>query len=150
MNKLPENTNIIKLTWEAKLHNLFHILATKTSQWMGSSWAFGLAIITIIIWLMVGPLFKFSDSWQLVVNTATTIITFLVVFLIQHSQNKDSHALHLKIDELIRAHKAAHNQYMGIEHLTDTQIDELHRQIEAKIKAKKEKKEKKVKPLDPQ
>ena len=91
--------------------------------------AFGLAVVTILIWAVTGPIFNFSDSWQLAVNTGTTIITFLMVFLIQNSQNRDSEAIQLKLAELIRATQTAHNAFLDIENLSE---EELH-QIKANL-----------------
>ena len=107
----------------------------KFAQWVseitGSSWAFILAAFSIIIWIVTGPIFKFSDTWQLVINTGTTIITFLMVFLIQNTQNRDSKAIQLKLDELIRAVSGASNDMIDIEHLNDEQLcrlqDAFHR-----------------------
>lgn len=96
------------------------------TDWTGSSLAFGLACLTIIIWLITGPLFGYSDTWQLVINTSTTIITFLMVFLIQRSQNKDSHAIHLKLNELVAAINGASNRLINVESLTEEEITTLH------------------------
>src|SRR5574337_722613 len=81
--------------------------ARRVTEWVGGSWAFAAAIVVIVVWAVTGPLFRFSDTWQLVINTGTTIVTFLMVFLIQNTQNRDSEAVQLKLDELIRAEKAA-------------------------------------------
>ncbi|HWB79796.1 MAG TPA: low affinity iron permease family protein [Nannocystaceae bacterium] len=91
----------------------------------GRPWAFGVALGLIVVWVVTGPIFGFSDTWQLVINTGTTIITFLMVFLIQHAQNKDSKAMELKLDELIRAMRGASNRMMAIEELTDEELAEL-------------------------
>lgn len=91
----------------------------------GHPWAFGIAIATILIWAVSGPIFKFSDSWQLVINTATTIITFLMVFLIQNAQNRDSEAIQLKLAELIRATRSAHNAFLDIEELSVEELDRI-------------------------
>jgi len=112
-----------------KINDLFHRIAAFTSRTIGSPLAFIVAIMFILVWLVTGPFFKFSDTWQLVINTGTTIVTFLIVFLIQNTQNRDSRAIHVKLDELIRAHKAARNQFMGAEHLTDTQLEGIQLQI---------------------
>ncbi|MBO6201606.1 MAG: low affinity iron permease family protein, partial [Chryseobacterium sp.] len=90
--------------------NKFELLADKVTQWSGSSYAFGIAAGLIIAWLFCGPIFKYSDTWQLAINTSTTIITFLMVFIIQKSQNKDSKAIQLKLNELIAASKDASNR----------------------------------------
>ena len=112
----------------------FHIFATRASVWVGSKWAFALALATIILWGMLGPHFRYSDTWQLVVNTATTIVTFLMVFLIQNTQNRDAKAIHLKLDEIIRAIRPANNQMIDIEKLSDAELKELADQFE-KIRA---------------
>ena len=113
-----------------KNRNLFQSIATRTSSWMGSKWAFSGAIFIIIVWAAIGPLCHFSDTWQLVVNTATTIITFLMVFLIQNSQNRDARAIHLKLDEIIRATQPARNEMIDIEKLPDQELEELSRRFE--------------------
>jgi len=87
------------------------------------------AILIVLVWATTGPLFNFSDTWQLVINTGTTIITFLMVFLIQNTQNRDGKAVQIKLDELIRATKGARQYYMGLEDLTDDELDELERQV---------------------
>src|SRR3954451_16640116 len=97
-----------------------------TSRGVGSPWAFGLAVLVILGWALTGPLFGFSDTWQLVINTGTTIITFLMVFLIQRSQNKDSHAIHLKLNELVAALKGASNRLINVEGLSEEEIKALH------------------------
>ena len=107
------------------MHELFRKAAHKTSELVGSSWAFILAFAVIIIWALSGPLFHFSDTWQLVINTGTTILTFLMVFLIQNTQNRDAHAIHLKLDELIKATKRARNSFIDAEEMTDEEIDRL-------------------------
>jgi low affinity Fe/Cu permease len=106
-------------------NEFFHIIASKTSHGVGSPWAFVLASITVIVWAVTGPLFQFSDTWQLVINTGTTIVTFLMVFLIQNTQNRDSHAIHLKLAELIRVNEAARNRLICAEELSDQELREL-------------------------
>jgi low affinity Fe/Cu permease len=96
----------------------------------GKPAAFISALTVIILWACTGPLFHYSDTWQLVVNTATTIVTFLMVFLIQNSQNRDAAALQAKLDELIRATEGARDQFIGIEHLTDVEIEAVRRLLE--------------------
>jgi len=103
----------------------FHIFATWASDWVGSKWAFAIALITVIVWATLGTHFRYSDTWQLVINTATTIVTFLMVFLIQNTQNRDAKALHLKLDEVIRALRAANNQMIDIEKLSDQELEKL-------------------------
>jgi low affinity Fe/Cu permease len=107
------------------LQSAFQTIATRASCWVGSKWAFAGALFLIVGWAAVGPHFRFSDTWQLVVNTATTIVTFLMVFLIQNSQNRDARALHLKLDEIIRAIQPARNELIDIEKLSDEELDKL-------------------------
>src|SRR5213079_3039164 len=92
---------------------------------LGSAWAFAGAVLVIGVWLITGPTFHFSDTWQLIINTATTIITFLMVFLIQNTQNRDAKAVHLKLDELIRAIKNARNELVDLEDLSDEELQRL-------------------------
>lgn len=108
-----------------KLREVFTTLARYASSGMGSPWAFLLAITLIVVWAMLGPMVNYSDTWQLVINTGTTIITFLMVFLIQNSQNRDAKAIQLKLDELIKSIETAHNDMIDIELLTDDQLSQL-------------------------
>ncbi len=101
-------------------------LAHRATEWTGGSWAFGVALATIVVWAMTGPIFGFSDTWQLVINTGTTVITFLMVFLIQRSQNKDSRAVHLKLNEIVAALQGASNRLINVEDLTEAEIRLLH------------------------
>jgi low affinity Fe/Cu permease len=110
-----------------KNNSMFERAATRITCWTGSSAAFGTAFAIILIWAITGPLFKYSDTWQLVINTGTTIITFLMVFLIQKSQNKDSKAIQLKLNELIAASRYASNRMVDIEDLTEDELDVLHK-----------------------
>ena len=107
------------------MQELFRKFANRTSELVGTSWAFIMAATIIIVWAVTGPLFGFSDTWQLVINTGTTIITFLMVFLIQNTQNRDAKALHLKLDELIKATKGARNRMLDLDKLSDEQLKEL-------------------------
>ncbi|MGY4536768.1 low affinity Fe/Cu permease [Mucilaginibacter sp. UYNi724] len=107
--------------------NLFERFSNWATAATGSSAAFLIAISTIIVWLVTGPVFKYSDTWQLIINTGTTIITFLMVFLIQKSQNKDSKAVHLKLNELLASHQGASNRMVDIEDLTEKELDQLHK-----------------------
>lgn len=100
-------------------------MATKITSWTGSSMAFGTAFTIIIVWGITGPIFQYSDTWQLVINTGTTIITFLMVFLIQKSQNKDSKAIQIKLNELIAASRHASNRIVDIEDLSESELDVL-------------------------
>jgi len=101
-------------------------LAHRATEWTGGSWAFGIALATIVVWGITGPVFGFSDTWQLVINTGTTVVTFLMVFLIQRSQNKDSRAVHLKLNEIVAALQGASNRLINVEDLTETEIRVLH------------------------
>lgn len=113
--------------------HVFGALASRTSQAAGRASAFAFAFGVVLLWGVLGPVFHFSDTWQLVINTGTTIITFLMVFLIQNSQNRDGAAIQVKLDELIRV-SAAKNTFVGIEHLTDEEIEELRTKCEARAK----------------
>ena len=104
----------------------FEKIATKITNWTGSSPAFLIAFLIILVWGIMGPVFKYSDTWQLVINTSTTIITFLMVFIIQKSQNKDSKAIHLKLNELIAASRHASNRMVDIEDLSEDELNVLH------------------------
>jgi len=115
---------------------IFGDVANKTSQAAGRASAFMLAAGVVFVWAITGPLLGFSDTWQLVINTGTTIVTFLMVFLIQNSQNRDSAAIQVKLDELIRV-GAARNSLVGIEHLTDDELEELRAKCEARAQAEK-------------
>jgi low affinity Fe/Cu permease len=108
----------------------FRKFATKTSDIVGSAWAFIAAVVIILAWAISGPIFGFSDTWQLVINTGTTIITFLMVFLIQNTQNRDAKAIHLKLDELIRASHGARDSLVDLERLSDKDLCDLKAQFE--------------------
>src|SRR5256885_2219398 len=97
---------------------------------LGSAWAFAAAVLAILVWILTGPTFHFSDTWQLIINTTTTIITFLMVFLIQNTQNRDAKAVHLKLDEMIRALKGARNQLVDLEDLSDEELKKLEEQFQ--------------------
>ena len=108
--------------------------AASASAWLGSKWAFAGAGAVILGWIVTGPIFHYSDTWQFVINTGTSIATFLMVFLIQNTQNRDARAINLKLNELIRAVDSARNQMIDIESLSDLELDELHTRYE-KVKA---------------
>ncbi|WP_167072561.1 low affinity iron permease family protein [Sphingomonas vulcanisoli] len=112
------------------MDRFFTAISTGIAAWVGQPSAFVIATATIIIWGLTGPVFHYSDTWQLVVNTATTIITFLMVFLIQNSQNRDAAAMQAKLDELIRAVDDARGQFIGIEHKTDHEIQRIRADLE--------------------
>ncbi len=104
-------------------------MARHASAILGTAWAFVAAILIIVIWAATGPTFHYSDTWQLIINTGTTIVTFLMVFLIQNTQNRDSKAVHLKLDELIRALHGARNQLVDLEKLSDDELSKLESQF---------------------
>jgi low affinity Fe/Cu permease len=112
------------------MQELFRKAAHKTSEAVGTSWAFMLAVLVIVVWAVSGPIFNFSDTWQLVINTGTTILTFLMVFLIQNTQNRDAHAIHLKLDELIKATRAARNVLIDAEDMSDEEIERLKKEFD--------------------
>ncbi|NCD68359.1 low affinity iron permease family protein [Mucilaginibacter agri] len=111
----------------AKKKNLFERFANWATTATGSSAAFIVAALTVFIWAVTGPVFHYSETWQLIINTGTTIITFLMVFLIQKSQNKDSKAIHLKLNELIASHEGTSNRMVDIENLTEEELDRIHK-----------------------
>jgi low affinity Fe/Cu permease len=110
---------------------MFDRIANRIAMAAGQTWAFMTAVAIIILWAVTGPIFKWSDTWQLVINTGTTIVTFLMVFLIQNAQNRDGAAIQAKLDELIRAVGHARNEFIGIEHLSERELVALLRAVEA-------------------
>lgn len=108
------------------MNESFRHFAKSTAAIVGKPWTFVAAVLAILLWAVIGPLFGFSDTWQLVINTATTIVTFLMVFLIQNTQNRDAQAIHLKLDELLRAVANARNGMISLENLSDEQLALLH------------------------
>jgi low affinity Fe/Cu permease len=115
------------------MDRFFTHVASVISGLAGKPAAFVLSLLIVIVWAVTGPLFQFSDTWQLVINTGTTIVTFLMVFLIQNTQNRDAGAMQAKLDELIRATEKARGQFIGIEHLTDEQIEAIRDKIEKDV-----------------
>jgi low affinity Fe/Cu permease len=111
------------------MNDIFRKFSQKTSEIMGSPGSFITALILLLIWAVSGPIFGFSDTWQLVINTTTTIITFLMVFLIQNTQNRDAKAIHLKLDELIRSMHGARNTLVNLEELSDAELEQVHNQF---------------------
>ena len=105
----------------------FEKLSRAAIEWAGGSWAFGIAVVVIVTWALTGPLFGFSDTWQLVINTGTTIVTFLMVFLIQRAQNKESKAIQLKLNEIVAAVEGASNHLIDVEDLTEAEIETLRK-----------------------
>lgn len=116
----------VAVTFWATLTQKFSLFAHATSSWSGNPIAFLLAVLVVLAWVVTGPFFNYSDTWQLVINTGTTIVTFLMVFLIQNTQNRDTLAIQLKLSELVLAMKGAENKFAAIEDLTDKELEELH------------------------
>jgi len=112
------------------MNEIFRKFANAVSQVVGTSWVFITAVLVVVVWAASGPMFHFSDTWQLVINTGTTIITFLMVFLIQNTQNRDNKAIHLKLDELIRGVKGARTGLVNLEQLSDEELEDLHKEFE--------------------
>jgi len=111
------------------MRDAFRKFAGNVSRWAGSPGAFAIAFLILIIWGITGPLFKFSDSWQLVINTGTTIVTFLMVFLIQNTQNRETRAINLKLDELLRAIRTARNDMIDMENVSDEELEKIEDQF---------------------
>ena len=134
MDVETEHKRLRKETAERNLvgavRNGFRIFAHQSSKALGSAWAFVGAVVVIAVWVLTGPAFHFSDTWQLIINTATTVITFLMVFLIQNTQNRDTKAVQLKLDELIRALKTARNELVDLEDLSDEELKNLEQQFQ--------------------
>src|SRR5438067_10401193 len=107
----------------------FRVFARRSSAVLGSAWVFALAILIIVVWGVTGPTIHFSDTWQLIINTGTTIVTFIMVFLIQNTQNRDAKAVHLKLDEIIRSKRGARNTLVDLENCTDEELDEIEREF---------------------
>jgi low affinity Fe/Cu permease len=124
---------------ESTFNRGFRRVASGCATAVGSKWAFLLSITIVLVWALTGPLFHFSDTWQLVINTGTTIVTFLMVFLIQNTQNRDAKAIHLKLDELIRGVKGARTHLVNLEEFSDEELEHLRKQFES-VRAEAEKK----------
>jgi len=125
------------------MNEVFRKVAQRISAAMGSSWAFICAVLFVLVWAVTGPFYDYSTNWQLVINTGTTILTFLMVFLIQNTQNRDSKALHLKMDEIIHKTKSARNQMIDLEDLPDEELDKLQMEFH-QIQIAQKKRRKKV------
>jgi low affinity Fe/Cu permease len=124
-NETAEPIPVVTATTIVTGPDRFGRFAAKSSHYLGSRWAFIIAIGVIVVWGLTGPVFHYSDTWQLIINTGTTIVTFLMVFLIQNTQNRDARAIHLKLNELIHAVDKAKNQMIDVENLSDLEIEEL-------------------------
>ena len=131
------------------MSDAFRVFARRSSVMLGSAWAFTGALLVILIWLITGPTFHFSDTWQLIINTGTTIITFLMVFLIQNTQNRDAKAMHLKLDEIIRALKKARNEMVDLEELSDEELKKLEDQFR-RVRTKAEQHGKNMRHVEPE
>ena len=112
------------------MERLFETIAGKVANWTGRPPAFVLALIVVLVWIVTGPVFNYSDTWQLVINTGTTIVTFLMVFLIQNAQNRDGSAIQAKLDEIIRSIDNARDEFVGIENLTQPELEKIKRALE--------------------
>jgi low affinity Fe/Cu permease len=112
------------------MNEFFRRFSHAASNAVGSSWAFLIAVIVIATWAVSGPIFNFSDTWQLIINTGTTIVTFLMVFLIQNTQNRDAKAIHLKLDELLKAVEGARNNLIDLEDMADEELEELQQEFQ--------------------
>jgi low affinity Fe/Cu permease len=121
-------------TWRGRVSWAFGALSNRVAVTVGSPWAFGLALLAIIAWALSGPALGYSDSWQLTINTGTTIVTFLIVFLIQHTQNKDARAIQIKLNELLAAVEGASNRLINVEEMTDEELDRLRAQFQALVR----------------
>jgi low affinity Fe/Cu permease len=117
------------------IEELFAKLAAKTSQATGSFWTFSAALLVVLVWAATGPVFRYSERWQLVINTVTTIVTFLMVFVIQHAQNKDMRAVQLKLNELIAAVEGASNRLIDVEDLSDRELEHLYARFQVLAKS---------------
>lgn len=115
------------------MDRLFTAIANRVSAFVGQPIAFMIALTIVIVWGVTGPVFQYSDTWQLVINTGTTIVTFLMVFVIQNSQNRDAAAIQAKLDELIRAIEGPRNEFIGIEHMTDKQLEDIRTALEREV-----------------
>jgi low affinity Fe/Cu permease len=131
------------------ISDAFRIFARKSSSVLGSPWAFAIAILIIVVWGITGPTFHYSDTWQLIINTGTTIVTFLMVFLIQNTQNRDAKAMHLKLDEVIRALKRARNEMVDLEELSDEELNKLEEQFR-RLRTKAEKQGTNMRHVEPE
>jgi len=117
------------------MERFFEGIAGNVASWTGRPPAFILALTVIIVWAVTGPIFRYSDTWQLIINTGTTIVTFLMVFLIQNAQNRDASAMQAKLDELIRAIEGPRDAFVGIEHLTQDELEQIKTKLEQECDA---------------
>ncbi len=136
LGALPVAPHSPKPVHSESMNEAFRRFAQQSAQILGSAWVFILAVLVIVVWGLTGPIFGFSDTWQLIINTGTTVVTFLMVFLIQNTQNRDARSLHLKLDELIRGVHGARTGLVALEELTDAELDDLQHQFD-KIRERK-------------
>jgi low affinity Fe/Cu permease len=136
--KAAKRTDQTPRSFGCKVNDLFRAFSRNTASVVGSAWAFMIAITVIIVWAATGPMFHFSDTWQLIINTGTTIVTFLMVFVIQNTQNRDGKAIQLKLDELIRALEGARNKLVDLEDLSDEELKKLQKEFERLQKGSRE------------
>ena len=127
---MPKKRRTGKRAGQSAFERTLESAARKVTAWTGSTSAFALSVSVVVIWVLTGPIFHYSDTWQLVINTGTTVITFLMVFLIQRSQNKDSLALHLKLNEIVAAMRGASNRLIDVESLSERELHALHTHYE--------------------
>lgn len=116
---------------------MFQKFAEATAHYVGTWWAFLASVLVVVAWAVTGPIFQYSDTWQLIINTSTTVVTFWLVFIIQYTQNRDNRATHLKIDELIEAVPRASNALIELEQMTDPQVEQLYAQIQTRRRRKR-------------
>jgi low affinity Fe/Cu permease len=128
--KATKRANQTPRSFRCKVNDLFRAFSRNIAWVVGSAWAFIVAITVVIVWAATGAMFHFSDTWQLIINTGTTIVTFLMVFLIQNTQNRDGKAIQLKLDELIRALKGARNKLVDLEDLSDEELKKLEKEFQ--------------------
>ena len=131
-NKTAKHASRLQKTDAVSLGERFSCFAQATAKWTGHPAVFLLAVSIVVVWTFTGPIFDYSDTWQLVINTGTTIVTFLMVFLIQNTQNRDTMALQLKLSELVLAMKGAENKFASIEDLSDDELQQLHEECRAR------------------
>jgi len=122
---MPQQTAQKPARARRRVTDLFHIFAHRAAELVGSPWAFFAAVVVVVVWACLGPRYGYSDTWQLVINTGTTIVTFLIVFLIQNTQNRDAAAIHLKLDELLRGVQGARTRLVHLEELSEEDLEQL-------------------------
>jgi low affinity Fe/Cu permease len=124
-SKMKNQKTISHADKDGAVEDLFRIISVKIADVVGNAWTFIIMLMLTIVWMLTGPIFHYSDTWQLIINTGTTVVTFLIVFIIQNTQNRDTKAIQIKLDELLRCHKLAHNSIINLNKLSDKQIKNL-------------------------